>query len=376
MIKIIKFVRQSSDGGPALLQRARHKRKEPGHAPLSRFIGAAVFAAFTPFSVAQSTYHQPFVAEPATSGHAHEAAGAVTAATPSAIVECEQSGCGRSGGGAAWVFDGVHGQAAWAVGALADLTIDAFDGQHIQISRADPPGTYSSRWAMPDGVFRAVYIGTVSGDQIHGTVVWNGDVNHPGVWQAAIVNTLCDSVNDCPVTPDQLIVLGDRAYRAKQMESALRCFKAAGGLGNPTAEGLAALVLYEEKGSPARRQEGFQLAQDSASHNNAVGMIVLGKMYRDGVGTQANPAQAKFWTDKGKAQQDEADKAQAARQQQLNAAAGVLAFLGGALLQSWNPEADAAYKKCTDYADAHHMSRYDLNCVKVYDPQPPPGPFD
>ena len=331
------------------------------------FFGAAVFAAFAPFSVAQSTHHQPFVADPAASGHSHEAA-AVTAATPAALVECEQNGCGRSGGGAAWVFDGVHGQAAWAVGAVADLTIDSFDGQHIQISRADPPGTYSSTWAMPDGYFRAVYVGTVSADQIHGTVVWNGDVNHPGVWQAAIVNDrLCDKLQDCPVTVEQLMGLGGAAYEAKQMQSAFRCFKAAGGLGNPTAEGLAAFVLYEEKGSPARQREGFRLAQDSASHNNAVGMMVLGKMYRDGVGTQANPAQAKFWMDKGKAQQDDEAKAQAARQQQLNAAAGLLGLLGGALLQSWDPEADAAYKRCVDYATANHEIPEDLHCYeKIY----------
>ena len=293
------------------------------------FIGAAVFAAFAPFSAAQSTYHQPFVADPAASGDSHEAAAAVTAGTPVALVECEQSGCGRSGGGAAWVFDGVHGQAEWAVGAVAELTIDSFDGKHIQISRADPPGTYSSRWAMPDGYFRAVYVGTVSGDQIHGTVVWNGDVNHPGVWQAAIVTTLCDRASDCPVTLDQLMELGVRADDAKQMQSAFRCYKAVADLGNSTAEGLAAFVLYEEKGTPARRQEGFRLAQDSASRNDAVGIMVLGKMYRDGVGVKADPEKGNMLIAQARQMKQIQEQAEAQRQNQALAFFGFLGAIAG-----------------------------------------------
>jgi hypothetical protein len=68
---------------------------------------------------------------------------------PHVLYECDGDQCTRGGGGAIWVFEGKHGQAMWHYGAVADLTIEAFDGENFVIRRIDPAGTYSSRFAPP-----------------------------------------------------------------------------------------------------------------------------------------------------------------------------------------------------------------------------------
>jgi hypothetical protein len=111
----------------------------------------------------------------------------------------------------------------WRFGAVGDLVVKKFDGHTIEIDRSDPPGTYSSRWAMPDGYFRAVYKGTVHGDRIDGTVYWNGNVAHPGTWYATITDSPCTPISDCPLTLDQVHQLGVRAADAKLEKAAALC---------------------------------------------------------------------------------------------------------------------------------------------------------
>lgn len=240
------------------------------------------------------------------------ASAAVSAQPTMVMYECDQSNCDQLGG--VWVFEGNRGHAVWRIGEVADLTIKQFDGQHIVIDRVDPPDTAASRnFVGNGGSFRVEYTGTVSGNRMEGTDVWDKAPGYPVTWSATMPTSLCATAQDCPLTTALLLTLGGKAYEANQKGAALLCFLAAANQGDALGEAVAAYVLYEEKGSSARQAEGFQLAQRSAAANNAVGMIVLADMYRDGVGTKPDVVQAKFWFDKGEAQKALDD---AARQQQ------------------------------------------------------------
>jgi len=153
---------------------------------------------------------------------------AVAARLPAAMLQCEQDQCTRGGGGGLWVFDGMQGEAMWRFGAVAALTVRKFDGKVIVIDRADPPGTYSSRWAGQDGYFRAIYTGVIRGNRIDGQVVWNGNTAHPGTWYATMTDSPCSPGSACPLSIDQVRQLGQRAQEAKLFRSAAVCSKIAG----------------------------------------------------------------------------------------------------------------------------------------------------
>jgi hypothetical protein len=142
---------------------------------------------------------------------------------PFAMSECEGDQCTRGGGGALWVFDGFRGEAMWHYGAVADLTIQGFDGHTFEVDRADPPGTYSSRWAGPDGYFRARYFGTLHGDRIDGPVYFNGDTNHPGTWFATISADLCNPGAACPLGMAQVQQLRQRSSGAGLQQAVATC---------------------------------------------------------------------------------------------------------------------------------------------------------
>jgi hypothetical protein len=156
---------------------------------------------------------------------------------PNAITQCESDQCTRGGGGAIWLFEGKRGQAMWHYGAIADLTVESFDGHTIVVSRSDPLGSYSSNYAPPGVNFIATYTGTISGNRIDGTVTWMKSTH--GVWYAAIPKMLCDSVTECPLSADQVLALGQNAARAGLYCAARLAFSVAARLGNDTARGLA-----------------------------------------------------------------------------------------------------------------------------------------
>ena len=187
----------------------------------------------------------------------------------------------------------------WHYGAVANMTIDSWDGTNIVISRLDPPGTYSSQWAMPDGYFRAKYTGAVvDGNRIEGDVVWDENPKNAGKWHATIQTELCDATQKCPLEMAQILSLGLLAYGNKVYGAAFDTFLYAAKEGSPHGKGLLANMLYEEKGNGPRQVRGFELAQDSATTGSAFGMEALGKMYRDGIGTQRNAKMAKYWFEK------------------------------------------------------------------------------
>lgn len=266
-------------------------------------------ASLNPLLQAQTVRNVPPAAD---AGSRPAASAAVSQQPPTVMYECDQGNCAQLGG--VWIFEGNSGEAMWGVGARGELTIRQFDGQHIVIDRVDPPDSPASRNLVGNGgSFRVEYTGIVTGSHIEGSSIWDRAPGSPIPWSATIKQDLCTAA-DCPLKSNQLVNLGGKAYEHNQNQAALLCFLAAANQGNALGQAVAAYVLYEEKGGSDRQAQAFQLAQRSAASNNAIGMIVLGDLYRDGVGTKADVVQAKYWFDKGKAQKA-LDDAAAAQQQ-------------------------------------------------------------
>ena len=141
------------------------------------------------------------------------------------------------GGGAIWLFEGKHGQAMWRYGAIADLTVESFDGRNVVIDRSDPIGSYSSAYAPPGQHFVARYKGTIHGDRIDGTVTWMNSAS--GKWYAIIRKSLCRPFKDCPLSANQVFDLGQNAARAGLHAAALQSYLIAASQGNAAAGQLA-----------------------------------------------------------------------------------------------------------------------------------------
>ncbi len=319
------------------------------------------------FSAAQvssstTTSHPTYTPRPATSTPASPKLKAI----PSTLLQCEQDQCTRGGGGAIWIFDGLRGQAAWHFGAVANLSVQSFDGRNIVINRADPPGTYSSRWAGKDGYFRAVYRGTFHGNRVDGTVVWNGNWQHPGTWYAVAPEVLCDPMQQCPLDMGQLIQLGKNAVNAGLYRAALIAFFAGARQGNSDAQAYAGWMLLDGKGASPHYALAYQLLQQSAEQNNYNGEVGLAKMYEQGLvpGKPKDPERAAFW--KNRAQQREQEmRAQAAQQQQMQqaqAAMGLFAF--GALAAIIVGASD--YDTDDAFGDTVDAIRTVNDCIELY----------
>jgi hypothetical protein len=118
------------------------------------------------------------------------AAGRSGPGTPLAITECENEQCaaGKIGGNVAtWTFEGPRGVAVWPQSnTAATLVVERFDpgvGGGVVIHRTNIPGSAAQG-------LRAVYTGTVSGDEINGEVIWTGGASTQGAergsWHASI----------------------------------------------------------------------------------------------------------------------------------------------------------------------------------------------
>jgi len=236
-----------------------------------------------------------------------------TAHPPIAIYECEGDQCEHGGGGALWIFSGSDGQAMWHYQAVAKMTIVGFDGSRIQLHRVDPAGTYSSNYAPGHGEFTGDYQGTIVGTAIQGTVGFNGGPS-TFPWRGIIVNV--DFCRDaCPLSPDQLSVLGRRASEAGMYAQAFQCFHLAAIKGDPDGEGFEATMMMNGWGKH-QAADIMVMLQESADHNSYVGAKGLAEAYEKGVLLTRNPQKAQFWNAraeqlKGEIAQREASRANA-----------------------------------------------------------------
>jgi hypothetical protein len=220
---------------------------------------------------------------------------------PAAISECDGDQCARGGGGAVWLVEGKQGQAMWHYGAIANLRVERFDGHTIVIHREDPNPSYSSpRYADPakrsDGVFFADYTGTIHGDRIDGTVVWNGGGS--GTWYATIPESICRPVEECPLDTGQMLQLGRNSTHAKLYSSALLSFRIAGDQGNADAQGLAGVMLRDGIGTPRDTSEALNLLHKSAEHNNPNAEFELSQTYEFGMGVPKDAQKAAYWKER------------------------------------------------------------------------------
>jgi hypothetical protein len=227
---------------------------------------------------------------------------------PGAIRECEGPQCG------VWVFQGNKGQAMWQGGAIADLTVEKFDGRAFLISRADPVGSVSSPYGI-NGHFTARYVGTINGDHIDGTVTFNGNERDVRPWSATIPTNLCNPMQNCPLNISQLEQLGDNSFGHDLYSAAISVLTVTAQQGDAEGQAMLAFVLYEDQKPHARNSEAFVWSKKSALGNNSDGQIMLGKFYREGFGTPANQEFADYWMAKGHAQRKLDEQALAQNQQ-------------------------------------------------------------
>jgi hypothetical protein len=271
--------------------------------------------------------------------------------TPAIMFQCEGDQCTspRGGGGAVWVFKGSRGQAMWKYGAIANLTIERYDGHTIVIHREDPNPSYSSpRFADPakrsDGVFFADYVGVVHGSRVDGTVSWNG--GGKGTWYATIPQALCDPFSTCPLNADQLVQLGKNSLNNKLNRPALLCFWAAGVQGNSDGKAFAGIMIRDGAGTPANPARGLTILKESANENNYSGELALAQSYELGVGVPKSSVQADYWKTRAakraqEIQQQAAQQKQQQQQQQMGEVVlGVLVIGAIAALLSSDSGAD------------------------------------
>jgi hypothetical protein len=262
---------------------------------------------------------------------------ASTAPLPLALTECDGDQCTRGGGGSIWLFEGKQGRAMWRYGAVADLTVESFDGSNIVIRRTDPVGSYSNNHVQgqpPTKPFTAVYTGVVHGDRIDGTVSWGGP------WYAVLPKTLCDPFAECPLEADQLVQLGQNALNAKLYTSALRCFIIAGGEGNADAQSSAGIMIRDGIGTAANPEKGLAILQDSAAHDSYTGELALSQSYELGIGVAKDPEKAEFWKNKAIARVQMVKAQQARQQQQAELLTGLVILGAIAALFGGNADAD------------------------------------
>jgi len=287
-------------------------------------------------------------------------------AIPAALLQCEADQCTKGGGGAVWLFDGRRGQAMWHFSAVANLTVESFDGRTIVIHREDPNPSYSSpRFAdtrkRPDGVFFADYVGVLHGNRIDGQVTWNG--GGTGTWYATIPEHLCNPIQQCPLDVGQMLQMGRNALHAKLFYAALRCFWVAAQQGNGDGQSLAGTMIRDGVGTKVNPALALSLLQASAQQDNYNGELALSQTYELGIGIPPDPQQAEYWKTRAyqKMQQLRARQAQQQRQQQQQGAeivAGVVLLgLLGAMLIGGDSSSDDVDRSPTNQPTPYNYSR-------------------
>ena len=99
-----------------------------------------------------------------------------TTPIPPRLSECESQVCG------VWEFNGQVGEAKWASGAVAALSVERFDSDAIVIRRTDTGGSTPG--------LTAIYTGKLTGNRIDGDVTWSWsgfrNKTATGKWYATI----------------------------------------------------------------------------------------------------------------------------------------------------------------------------------------------
>lgn len=245
---------------------------------------------------------------------------------PIGLDECEGGCMNGDGTVGTWIFHGPDGKATWLKnGAKATLKIDRYDTEKIVIRRENTPDS-----SAPG--FTAVYEGVLQGDRIEGTVtaMWPGHFAKTGVkykWFATLPAVSCEP--SATRAGMDAFETGQTALRFRQPQFAFQCFLQAAKLGNGQSKALVGLMYRDGIGTTTNYAEAFHWLQAGAIQDDYNAQVALYQMYESGIGISADPAKARIWRERAEnnpvlIRQRQQEERQAQQQQ----AAQQMMFLG------------------------------------------------
>lgn len=239
---------------------------------------------------------------------------------PTALEICESNCILKNNGNiGTWLFNGKNGTGSWPLGQRANLYVKEWDSQKIIITRQDVPTSVNAG-------LTATYVGTACGNNIKGDLMvdWPGhpDSNKTWPWSATIPSTGCEGIGDDPL---RLKEQAKEAMRFRQLPSAFSCLLHAANLGDMEARTATGLMYRDGIGTKTDYAEALSLFQKSAIQRDYNAELALSEMYDLGLGMKRDPDQAKFW--QGKAYNNPAQVAMRQQRQDQQAAQQLL-FMG------------------------------------------------
>ncbi len=222
---------------------------------------------------------------------------AVDASTlPGELAECDGNECAKGNPGT-WIFHATTGVGRQPNGAVYDLTITRFDGDTIEIHRVERPNS-----AAPG--LTAVYTGHLRSGRFEGTFTakWPGHFPNmkprdviSGSWFATAPSTTC--------APDPGIQdakeAGALAARFEHLPQALQCFRKAAEKGDGPAKAVVGLMYRDGIGTIPNTAEALKWLQSAATQEEYNAQVALAQMYAVGIdGSPPDRAKADAWRDR------------------------------------------------------------------------------
>ena len=230
---------------------------------------------------------------------------------PSELAECDGDECTKGNPGT-WIFHGTTGVSHQPHGAVADLVIKRFDPDDIVIRRVDRANSAIAG-------LTAVYTGKMRDGRISGAFIatWPGHIQSmKGTWFATVPVTNCDGLSE-PGAQDYIETAG-MALRFQHLPEALKCFLGAANLGNAQGRVVAGIMYRDGIGTAAEPAKALELIKQSAVEGEYNAQVALAQMYETGVGTAADPDQAKLWKERAMENPSYVAVQKAAEQQKAN----------------------------------------------------------
>jgi hypothetical protein len=212
---------------------------------------------------------------------------------PGELAECDGDQCDKGNPGT-WIFHGMTGVARQPNGAVGDLTIERFDAGGVVIRRVERANSAAAG-------LTAVYVGKVHDGRVDGTLTatWPGHFPNAnprdvikGPWFAMTPRTACDAA---PSDAQSAMETGGMALRFQKPAPALQCFLFAAKQGNGPAKALVGIMYRDGIGTAVNTAEALQWLKAGAVAGEYNGQVALSQMYEVGMGTPADPAQAQYW---------------------------------------------------------------------------------
>lgn len=204
------------------------------------------------------------------------------------LAMCESAADGCSN----WSFQGREGYGNWSNCVAANLSVVQFDGNTATVRRFDSTGAWQG--------LSALYTGTVTGDQIEGTMSWlwqgHGQFTIGTVpWHA----TMGVASAGYKVAVDKAMECGASASTAKNYPMALHWYSYAEREGNVRASVFIGILLVNgPQGIPQDYPNALKRFEYAGSKGDTLGMNNAALMYQRGLGVHVSPERVKYWGDR------------------------------------------------------------------------------